>query len=301
MGKTSLNQNLKAMLLALGGFSAWVGCDVCIKLTGQSGLPFYQMIFIMTVSGTLCVTAVTAWRGRLAFLKPKRWGFEIGRSVLQLLGATANVFAFTNLPLTNIYVVVFVSPLLIALLAAQFLGEKLVWKQIAAIIVGFIGVVVAIAPAKIDFSGGNAIGYAALPFCLLTYVLGMFLTRLAGRSESADSMTFFPQLVRALLTLPFFWWNLEAVSLHQLVTMAICGLFSALGFFLINSAMKLAKAGLVSAFHYSQIVVGATVGYLIWGDVPSMPLVIGAFIIIASGIYMIQHSHRQKVQIEEQI
>ncbi len=289
--------HFRAMMLALLAFAIWTISDALIKLCGMSGVPMSHTVLLFSVSGAATIAAMAAWRGRANRLKPRRLAAETARGLILTVLGCANFIAFTNLPLTLTYTVIFFAPMPIALLAAAFMREHVTTRHWMATIIGFSGVLLAINPAEIDLNDGKLAGYIALPFCLVFYVANMLMTRLAGRSDdSSESMAFYPQTVRAAVLLPVMVAYYEPLQAWQWLCISGLGVLSGLGWLALSAAMKMAPVAMISPFQYSQVVIGGLIGYMVWGTVPSWHLVTGAAVIIASGIYMAKGGDRRTLR-----
>ena len=121
----------------------------------------------------------------------------------------------------------------------------------------------------------------------------MLLLRAVGHKESGECMSFYPRFILASMGALFCVAN-GLVAMKPWVFMALCasGALASLGRALLSQAYKNAPAAAVAPFHYSQMLMGALLGFLIWGDVPNRYLICGAAIIITSGIYLVRHERR---------
>ncbi len=283
---------LQAIGYALLGFSVWVGCDVCMKLAGQSRLPIHQFGFLSSLTAVVLFLLIAALRGRLSLMKPNRIKWEIFRGLLRVAYIFSAVVIFTHLPLTTVYSAGFLGPMIISILAAVFLREPLSLRQVLAILAGFAGVLIAVNPSAADLTGGSALGYVLLPAGVLLFSGGLFMLRFMAASETDESMVFFPQMVMVAAMLPVCLWHFEPMELKQCLYVMAFGVFSVAGWLCMNIAYRHAPAAIVSPFHYSIIITGAILGYLFWGDVPTWNLVAGSAVIIAAGIYIGRIAHQ---------
>ena len=176
--------------------------------------------------------------------------------------------------------------MVVALMGAGILKEHLNRGQVLAIAVGFAGVVLAINPWAGELQG-ERIGYIVMIGSVVCFSSNVIVSRFLMRTETPESLLLVAScsqfIVGTLLTLghgtfvPFTgsWSVLGGVGLFNMVGTA---------FYLL--ALRDAKAATVSSFHYSQLVFGAILGYLIWGDVPTLSMALGAMVIAASGFYV---------------
>ena len=281
-----LPHRLRGIFFAIAGFAFWVITDACMKFAGEVHLPPYEVVGILGLFAAGSLVVVQAPRGKLKELWPKRPEMQLGRALLTFGCVMANTVALKHLPLTLFYIAVFTAPMTIAVLASVFLREHLGWSKIAAIVVGFIGVVIAIDPWN-NLGGGDWVGYAAATASVLFFAAMTIWMRVMTRTETPVSITFFTGLVEGTLGLGGMLIG-QAVPVwgFVLVILVIMGIMNVLGNFSMAMALKDTKAATVKQFHYTQLVTGALIGYVVWHEVLTPPMLIGAAIIIASGLYV---------------
>lgn len=283
--------HMRPVSYALLGFTLWVVCDICMKLAGETPLPFYETVGFMGLFSVAAMLGYYARQGRAAILWPRKPARQAARGLLAFACAVANVFALAHLPLTIFYVVVFTAPLLISLLAAWFLKEPLGLTKIVALLAGFAGVVIAIDPWN-NFGGGDWIGYLAGLCSSLSFALSCISLRFMSQTETPESMAFFSAVVDAVLGLALCVFHALPLSWGLLGLLAVMGIMSAAGNLFNYSALKHAAAATVEQFHYSQIVTGAMFGFIIWHEVPSWATIAGSVVIVISGLYVAATVHQ---------
>jgi drug/metabolite transporter (DMT)-like permease len=277
--------DLRAVGFAVAGFTSWVFGDTLMKIAGEADLPPYEVVAFLCLFGAMMMLMKGAVQGSVMALWPRRPGRQLARIVLALGCSLANTIALKHLPLTLFYTAVFTAPLVISLLAVVLLGERLTAVQIAAIAAGFAGVIVAIDPLG-ALMQGDWIGFAAVFVSVLCFSASAVWLRVLTQSETTDSIAFFSGVVGAVLCGGLTAWHAAAVSPAMLLLLLAMAVFTLIGQLCNFTALRLTTAATVSQFHYTQIVAGAVLGFLIWRDVPTLNTVIGAGIIIAAGLYI---------------
>ena len=189
-------------------------------------------------------------------------------------------------------------PFIIALASKVFLREPLPLRTVLAILVGFGGVVIALDPAALIASSASPVGYLAAFGGVLLFAVSQLMLRRMADTETPECMIFavfaLISVIGAVLSLPHF----------VMPTVPVLGilLFSAVvdiaGSLCMAWAMQIGPTATVSSFHYSQLITGALFGYLIWHDVPAWNLIVGAGVIIASGLYIAHHARAKVVDAE---
>ncbi len=283
---------LRGIVYALGGFSFWVLTDTTMKLAGENALPPYQVVAFLGIVAMLLLTVKAAAQKKLKALWPRRPMPQLARAALSVGSNIGNAIALNHLPLTSFYVIAFSAPMVIALLATVVLRERMGIAKFLAILAGFGGVVIAVNPAHI-LSGGNWIGYAGILFSVACFAVSSVWLRAMSQSETVDSMAFVTGLVEAVPCLALMLvWHTEPMNARLLLTLFAMGACGVIGNFLYYDALRLAPAATVAPFHYTQIIMGAIIGFVVWNDVPSIHTLVGAAIITGAGLSIAAHASR---------
>jgi len=284
-------KHLRAIGIAIAGFTSWVLADVCMKLAGEAALPPNEVVGFIGLTGAIFMVLKALPKGKVRSLWPKHPKVQLCRALMDLVGLYFCVIALNHLPLAVFYVVVFMAPMLIAILASLFLGEHLSRGKIIAVIVGFIGVVIGVDPFH-DIARGDWLGCAAALGSTTCFAINVTWLRVITRSESNDSIAFFNGLVQTVGGFSLLVIHAEPISAKTLLILICMGLFCVSGNVANYAALRATTATNVAQFHYTQIIAGALFGYLIWHDVPAVHLIVGAAIIILSGLYIAAHAHK---------
>jgi drug/metabolite transporter (DMT)-like permease len=274
-----------AIWLALAGFTFWVLADTSMKLVGNSALPAYEIVACQGVALAIALVARGFLQGKPRGLLPKSPSRQLVRSLLDLANNLCVVVALRHLPLTLFYILVFMAPMVTALLATVFLRERLGWRKIVAVLGGFAGVLIAVNPFGAARQG-DWIGYAACMVCVLCFSANMVWSRVLMRTETPESLTFFSGIVQASAGALLMLGHAEPVNLKLGVTLAAMGLFCAFGSMCFFVALQSTSPVHVSQCHYTQLVTGALVTWLIWREVPTVWMIAGSVLIVAAGLLM---------------
>ncbi|WP_198671211.1 DMT family transporter [Oceanibium sediminis] len=275
------------MLLAAFFF---VGMDTIAKLLGPD-YPVPQLLwarFGVHMLVILAFVAATGRKGRRLLTSVAPFG-QILRGLL-LLGSTSFAYlAVQELPLVQVYIINFTSPLIVTLLAIPLLGERIGGRRVLAICMGFTGVLVALGPHNITTDHA-----LLLPACMaLCFAMYQIATRHYGRDDPVLTSLFYTATAGAIvstLLLPFFWTPIAAEDAWLFV---LIGLFGAAGHISLIMAMRLAEASLVSPFLYSQLVWASLAGILIFGYYPAKNAFYGAALLVLAGILIVWSERRR--------
>lgn len=274
-----------AIGFALAGFTFWVLADSSIKLVGQSGLPPYEMVAFLGLFMAMFLGAYGVWRSDTQALRPRQLKRQVARACLDMANNVCVVIALRHLTLTLFYILIFTSPMVVALLSAIFLREGLPWRKGLAILAGFAGVVIAVNPWG-SSRQGDWIGFGACMICVACFSVNMVWSRVLTRTEPPESLAFFSGLVTAAVGLSLMAFHAEPLSVKQIAGLFAMGLFCALGTLCFYIAVKHTSAANVSQYHYTQLVTGTLISYLVWRDKPGLFVLAGGALILGSGLYI---------------
>jgi drug/metabolite transporter (DMT)-like permease len=243
--------------------------------------PVLQMLALRSGCALLILLAITLTRGGLPPLPRASIPAHLVRLVA-MLGAIFLFFtALEELPLADATAIAFGAPFVMLALSGPVLGERVPRAAWIAVGVGFIGVIIIVKPgADVRPAALLAVGASVL------YALGMLTTRRLGRTESVLSLLFWMiagQFALGIVALPFVWQPVEARHWPLLVGLAVLNLFGQLG---LVRAFANAPPSVVAPFEYTALLWAAALGFVVFGDVPSARLGVGAAIIIGAGLYV---------------
>jgi drug/metabolite transporter (DMT)-like permease len=281
----------KGISYAFAGFTFWVLTDTFIKLVGQSGLPPYEMVAFLGLFMSGFLALYTWARGQQHLLRPHRLSRQIARACLDMANNVCVVIALRHLTLTLFYILIFLAPIVVSLLSAIFLREGLSPKKTAALIAGFAGVIIAVHPWS-SAREGDWVGFAACMVCVTCFSINMVWSRVLTKTESPESLAVFSGIVTATagFTLTAFV-HAAPLSLRLTAESLAMGIFCALGTLCFFNAVKHTSAANVSQYHYTQLVTGTLLTWLIWGTRPGVYVLLGGGLILTSGLYIAITAH----------
>lgn len=274
-----------AIGLALAGFTFWVLADTSMKLAGSSRLPAYEIVACLGAVVAVVLFLSGLVQRDVRALRPKSFSRQLVRSCLDLGNNLCVVVALRHLPLTLFYILVFLAPMVTALLTAVFLRERLGSRKVLAILGGFAGVVIAVNPFHAVHQG-DWVGYFACWVCVMCFSVNMVWSRVLMRTETPQSLTLFSGAVQAVFCASLMLWHAERVTTPVAMTLVAMGLFCAFGSMCFFVALKHTSPVHVSQCHYTQLVTGALLTRLIWLETPTVWMVAGSVLIVAAGLLM---------------
>jgi drug/metabolite transporter (DMT)-like permease len=277
----------RAILMALGAYASFSVMDTLVKLLSVRFHPV-QLACFVAAAGLLPAVVSAMIRRNPRALASHAWRLQLVRGLLMLLGGVAAFASYALLPLADAYAIGFTQPLIVTALAWPLLGERVGWHRWAAVLVSFLGVLVVLRPGV----GVIGIGAAAALLNALCNGLAIALIRRAHAREPAEAFAFWGNAVIATgtaLALPWFW---VTPTLPELGLFLLAGLLGGSSFLTLAHAVKLTPAATIAPFQYSQMTYAILVGLFVFGDVPDPLTLLGAAVIIASGLYVLRQETR---------
>lgn len=282
-----MGQNARGALWALLAFGIYSTHDAIVKtLGGDYAAP--QLIFFSTLfSFPLAMIMLMRDRkpGTLVPVHPGWIALRTGASVVTALSA---FYAFSVLPLAQVYAIVFAQPLLITLLAIPVLGERVRIRRGLAILVGLGGVMVVLRPGSTDLG----LGHLAALLAAVGGALASVVVRRVGHSERPVVLLLYPMIANLALmgaALPWVYKPMEADHMGLVMLMSCLGWT---GGVVIIAAYKAGEAVIVAPMQYSQIIWATLFGAVLFSESIDGPTAIGAGIVIASGLYIVLREGR---------
>jgi drug/metabolite transporter (DMT)-like permease len=279
------NSKHGVLLMSLAAF-LWVLHDAISKWLLQD-YSIYQVLLLRTVFSLLPIVIVLRHEGGIVRLRGARVWVCLGRGCLAVACFVLFLAALPLMPLTDIFAIVMSAPLLISALSALVLKERVTFRRWVAILIGFSAVLVMVRP------GGDVVSPGALLVvgAVVVYSFTMILTRRLGSTESAGAMTFYSALVFlavGLIAAPFSWIWPTPIGM---LLMAATGLLAGSAQYCLTEAFRIAPPSLVAPFEYTSLLWAMLFGFLVWGDVPTALVLVGAAVVIISGTYVL-HDER---------
>ncbi|MER8991286.1 DMT family transporter [Mesorhizobium sp. M0678] len=286
------HSTLTGILLKIVSVAVFVGMSSCIKAAGT--VPAGQIVFFRSFFAIFPIIAFLAFQGKLGIaFSTKRPLNHIVRGVVGVCAMGLGFFALTRLPLPEAITLNYAQPLLVVVFSSIFLGEAIRIYRWSAVAVGLVGVLIISWPELTLLSSGAALGdqevlgvIAALIAAAISAIAMLLVRNLVQSERTATIVLWFSVTasVMALLSLPFGWQALTPAQAGLLIAAGFCG---GLGQILMTSAYRHAEASVVAPFEYTSMILGVVVGYLVFGDVATINMLVGGMIVVAAGIFII--------------
>ncbi|MGO4387462.1 DMT family transporter [Microvirga sp. 2YAF29] len=278
---------LRGILLLVGSTVFFAITDVMTKQLAAA-LPIFQIAWMRYTTFALAMVPFVYATGGPALFRSARPGLQSVRALAMVASTLLFVFCLRTMPVADATAIFFVAPILIMALSIVFLGEKVGIRRWCAAAVGLMGVLIVIRP------GSGAFQMAALLPLLsaASWALGAIVTRKIGGDHPLTTMIY-TSIVGTLslsVLVPFDWvnpgWGMALLGI------VAGGLFTIDQWFLIM-AYRQGDASVIAPFSYTQLIWAGLLGFWVFGTVPDAWTVLGAGIIVASGLYT---AYRERVR-----
>lgn len=291
-----LSPNLQGAVFMILSMAAFTLNDTFVKLAAGH-VPLFQIVFLRGLSTTAMLVVTVYLAGGLRFQIPRR---DRGRVALRTFFEAATVVAFlvalTNMPLANASAILSALPLFVTLGAALFLGERVGWRRLSAIVVGFMGVILIVQPGT---DGFNIYALSALLAALLVTGRDLVTRTL---SPEVPSMTVAVITAAAVCVMGGILSTFETwvqLTLRDAAYIFASSIFIIGGYVFSIMVMRIGEIDFTSPFRYTALVWALVLGLIVFGEWPNTLALIGAAIVVATGLFTFWRERAVKGEIRD--
>ena len=278
-----LSNTQKGILLAFIGFNCFTISDACIKWAEDhydvTTIIFWIYLIILITGGIYALFAGV--KQTLTTHKPV---IHIVRGIFMLITHSFAILALSaGLSLATLYTIVFLAPMLISIAAIPLYKERMSKQQWQIIILGFAGIIVAFHKDISIFTPQIFYAVGVLFACTVTNLLA----RPIDKRDHILTLSFYPALIAVPAILIYTHGHVPLPSTEDVPVFILCGIITLLAISCVSHGFRIAPHAAVAPMQYSQMVFGIIIGYYVFGDVPGIWLLVGAGMIIASGLLLV--------------
>ena len=283
-----MNKNLFGILLmTLGMFSLSVNDIIYKNLT--MNFPVWEAVFFRAFSGSI-ISLYFVYHSGIGSIKTNKPVRHFIRAFSAVGCVVLYVFGIKYLLLSENIAIAHSAPIIAALLAVPILGEKIGFHRILAIIIGFIGVLLIVKPGTDLFQLKSLLPIGSAIFMASVYLS----TRSLMNTESSTSIVFYYSFALLFTSLIFFPSDFVIPDTFNLILALSLGVMGSIGHYFMSQAARHADVAVTSPFEYTSFIFVGIMGYLFFYEIPSKSVVIGAFLIIISGVYVAYRERKNK-------
>lgn len=283
------DDTLSGILLMIASMAVFSGMDATSKFLTSDYHPL-MVAWGRYVMQTLLLVPLVLWTGVMRTLRSAAPMRQVWRGACLYGSSICFVGGLSQLPLAEAAALGFVSPMFTTALSIPFLGEKVGVRRWAAIVIGFVGVLIVIRPGTTAFNVAALLPILSAAF----WAVALIITRqMSYRGDPPLTTLVYTSLAGVAIgtpTLPWFW---TAPDLNGWLIMAAMGAMSIGGHYLLVQAFQRGSASILAPFSYSQMIWATLLGYFAFHALPDLWTWIGAAVIISSGVYV---WHRERVR-----
>ena len=276
-------RNTRGILLMLLSMASFAVGDIFIKMSGAFLSPA-QTMFILISSGLIIFTVIALAKGEKLNDRRAFAPILLLRYFTEMVGLLGMIMALTNVPLAIVGAVTQASPILVALGSVIFLKEIVGWRRWGSITAGFLGVLLVIKPGEqgLDYSVAWAV------IALVAFSSRDLITRLTPPDIASASLATFTMVSAFPFTVIWLLINEEVyvpADFNWLVVTYMV-VFGSVGYLLLITSLRVGELSAIMPFRYSRIVFLLILGVLVFGERPSVSMLLGSALIIFSGVYI---------------
>lgn len=307
--KTNNNNLLGIIFLVVAVFTFSLQ-DVAVKWIGGD-YSVLEIVIFRSIVALPCTLLFFYYEGKRGLPKTTRYGLEYLRGVFLFLSFTTYMMSLAALTLADVAAIRNSAPLMITFLSVVLLGERVGPRHWLALLVGFAGVLLIVKPGSANFNLGSIF----ILLSTLFYALTVMLTRQLRTTDSSATMAYFSSVVyivasfvlaplsllvgeipNAHPSIVFLFRAWTMPSLLDFIIMSGLGLVWAAGMYFMARAYSVAQASVVAPFEYIALPISVLWGLVLWREMPTWATWVGAFLTVASGLYILFRERPAKLE-----
>ena len=286
-----MSANQLGALFMMASMACFTLNDTFMKVT-DGAIPLFQLLFLRGILTTILIVALGLWLRALHFnIRRRDWGLIALRSASEMATAYFFITALFNMPLANVTATLQALPLTVTLGGALFFREAVGWRRMSAILIGFLGMLLIVRPGS---EGFNIYGVYAL-----LAVLGVTVRDLVTRQLSADVPSMTVTLAASLTVMTFSgiastatpWVAISGPHALMVIGSSIC-IFG--GYYFSVRVMRVGEISFIAPFRYTGLIWALILGWLVFGDWPTNLTLLGAGIVVATGVFTLYRERAVK-------
>ncbi|WP_375259993.1 DMT family transporter [Citreimonas sp.] len=288
---TGMSDNMRGAALMVGSMAFFGFGDACIKALGGA-MPLSQVLTIRGLAASVFIALMARAFGQLRFDMDRRdWGLVALRAVSEVGAAYFFLTALLNMPFANVTALLQMLPLTVTLASAVIFAEPVGWKRWSAIVIGFMGMLLIVRPGTEGFDAWSL--YALVAVACVT--VRDMSTRRMSRTVPSLTVTLMSSL--AVLTFAAIWslsQDWQPITATTGMLLAGASLFIVGGYSLSVFVMRVGEVSFVAPFRYTGLLWALLLGLVFFGEWPTLPTLVGAAIIMGTGIFTLLREARLK-------
>jgi drug/metabolite transporter (DMT)-like permease len=289
-----MSDNLRGALYMCVAMAAFTINDAMMKAATQT-LPLWQAIAMRGLLTLGPLVAIGAMTGRLVLRMGRRDAAAVGiRSLAEVASTLLFLAALVHMPLANLSAIMQSLPLAVTLAAWAVFGDKVGWRRMTAILVGFVGVLIIVRPGPAGFDHYALIGLASVAFVVVRDLSTRELSKAVPSATVAVAASLSVTATALALSLPGGW---VGFSLREGMLIAGAAASLVVGYNFVVMVMRVGDIGFVAPFRYVSLLVALVLGWVVFGTIPDALTMFGAGLVVASGLFTLWRERKVKARV----
>jgi drug/metabolite transporter (DMT)-like permease len=284
-----MNKNLLGILLMTLGMLSLSINDITYKNLTMN-FPVWEAVFFRALSGSI-ISLIMVYRTGISSIKTKKPIRHFVRAFSAVGCVVLYIFGIKYLLLSENIAIAHSAPIIAAILAVPILGEKIGIHRLAAIVIGFVGVLIIVKPGTDLFQLKSFLPIGSALFMASVYLS----TRSLMNTESSTSIVFYYSFALLFTSIIFFPNDFIIPDAFNLTLALSLGIMGSLGHYFMSQAAKNADVAVTSPFEYTSFIFVGVMGYLFFGEIPGNSVIIGGILIIFSGVYVTYRERKNNI------
>lgn len=276
----------KGITYALLGYACFALSDTTSKWLTSHGYSVFQVLFFNGVFGSLSMLLYRRlYPGGRSFFGTPKIKLHLIRSMLLVTTGLAITYALPRMPLVDLYGILFLTPILVCAMSVFILKEVIRWVRWGTIFIAFCGVMIMVRPTG-DF--GPLFPVLASFWAAFSYALGMIMVKVIGQEKNKARMSFLPHLfLLPIAIIGLAVYGFQTPSLIDMFLFMVGGCAVGSGLLFVSLAYDTTTASTVAPFEYSLALWGVLIGYFVFREIPTPPVIIGGIVVIVAGLFIL--------------
>ena len=283
MNFAGLSANSRGAMWMVGSALSFVVMSGLARYLG-SHTSVAMMIFWRSMAGVLMTLPFVVGKNIGAW-KVKRWDKVVLRSFYGTIGFFASFYAYAHLPLAHAQALSFSRALFITILAVVLLKEKVAWRRWSAIVVGFIGVILMTGAGPQKLANFDLASLAAIA-AAFAFALSIITVKDLTSDHSPLTLVLYANILTTIAGIPFLLADFHMPPQSSLLPLALMGVTGVIAQACYVQALSVGEASLMGLMDYLRLPLAVIVGFVAFAEIPNGNSLLGAFIVIASTIYI---------------
>ena len=276
------------IFLGFLGYTIFVFLDSIIKKYLVQDYPVLEINFYICLFSLIPISIALQFVSGWHVLINNKIHIQLLRGVLGLICAAIIINSFIKHSFSEIYPILFSTPLILTLLSYFILKEKVGPRRIIAVCIGFIGVLIVSRPGTIHFTFSLFLLFIGA----IILAVNVLLIRMYAKNQSSIAFAFYGSLCGLIISSVFTYNSYVPLVGQDIYIFLICGIIAGTGGLCISAASKMLESSLFAPLQYFQLIAGFIFGYLFFSDLPDFYEVLGSFIISLSGLFIIYREYK---------